>query len=196
MQLDAPGRPGAAALGSGALVVQPDAVPSSTGPVDLRPAPRGRRVGARIVDIVVGGWTTAFVAIEIDGRILGGDVFAQRPLREITDLRLAVITALVVTVIEVGPTALWGRTPGKAMLGLRCVDVDTGRAPGVIRSVFRGLLLHAWVAVPLLGWVLPVLITVTTLLAPRRRGLHDKWSGTAVVDVAPEPGPDQVRGPV
>ena len=129
----------------------------------------------------------AIAAIEIDGRLLGGDVFAQQPLSAVTPdgTRLAVITALVLGVLEIGPTALWGRTPGKAMLGLRCVDVDTGRAPGLIRSLFRGLLLHAWVAIPVAGWLLPVGIIATTVLAPSGRGLHDRLAGTVVVDAAP-----------
>ncbi len=159
------------------------------------PAPRGRRIGARVVDIVVSGWVLAFAAIEIDGRLLGGDVFAQRPLEAVTPegTRLVVITTLVLAALEVLPTAFWGRTPGKAMLGVRCVDIDTGSAPGVVRSVFRGLLLHAWVLIPVAGWVLPVAIVISTVFAPSGRGLHDRLSGTAVVDAAPSadagPGP-------
>ncbi|MDE0802100.1 MAG: RDD family protein [Acidimicrobiales bacterium] len=157
----------------------------------LDPAPRARRLGGRVVDLVVAGWVLAFAAIEIDGRLLGGDVLARRPLEAVTPegTRLAVITALVIVALEIVPTALWGRTPGKVMLGLRCVDVDTGGPPGVIRSVFRGLLLHAWVAIPVLGWVLPAAITVTTVFAPSGRGVHDRLSGSIVVDAA---GPDEV----
>ena len=86
---------------------------------DIAPAPRVRRVGARIVDLVVAGWVLVFVAIEIDGRLLGGDVFARQPLAAVTPegTRLAVITAGVLPALEVLPTSYWGRTPGKAMLG-------------------------------------------------------------------------------
>ena len=124
---------------------------------DLDPAPRGRRIGGRTVDIVVAGWLLAVTAVEIDGRLLGGDLLARRPLAAVTPdgTRLAVIAALVVVATEIVPTAYWGRTPGKAMLGLRCVDIDTGVPPGLIRSVFRGMLLHAWVAIPVLGLAAP-----------------------------------------
>jgi uncharacterized RDD family membrane protein YckC len=154
----------------------------------FEPAPRGRRIGARLVDLVVAGWTLAFVAIELAGRLLGGDVLARRPLGAVTPdgIRLAVIAGLVLAATELLPTAYWGRTPGKAMLGLRCVDVDTGRPPGFLRSLLRGLVLHAWVAIPLAGWLLPVAVVITTLLAPRGRGVHDRLAGTAVVDAAPE----------
>lgn len=141
------------------------------------------------MDIVVAGWLLAFAAIEVDGRLLGGDVFAQRPLAAVTPegTRLAVITALVLAFVEIVPTALWGRTPGKAMLGTRCVDIDTGGPPGMIRSVFRGLLLHGWVGIPIVGWVLPVAIAITTVLSPSGRGVHDRLAGTLVVDVTPGP---------
>lgn len=151
----------------------------------LDPAPRGRRLGARVVDLVVAGWVLAFVAIELDGRLLGGDVLARRPLGAVTPegTRLAVITGLVVAAVEVVPTALRGATPGKAMLGLRTFDVDTGRPPGFVRSIMRGLLLHAWVAVPVVGYGIPLVIALTVLVGGR--GLHDRLSGTVVVDVAP-----------
>lgn len=152
-----------------------------------QPAPRGRRIGGRVVDLVVAGWLLAFAAIEIDGRLLGGDVFAQQPLSAVTPegTRLATIAGLVIAVTEIVPTAYWGRTPGKAMLGTKCVDVDTGRPPGLLRSVLRGLLLHAWIGIPVVGWVLPAAITVTTVVAHRGRGLHDRLAGTMVIDVAP-----------
>jgi uncharacterized RDD family membrane protein YckC len=142
-----------------------------------------------VVDIAVAGWFLVIAAIEIDGRLLGGDVFAQRPLAAVTPdgTRLMVITALVLAVVEIVPTALWGRTPGKAMLGTRCVDIDTGGPPGMIRSLFRGLLLHAWVGIPIVGWMLPTAIVVTTVLAPSGRGVHDRLAGTLVVDAAPGP---------
>ena len=151
------------------------------------PAHRGRRIGARVVDVVVAGWVLAIAAIEIDGRLLGGDVFAQQPLSAVTPdgTRLVVITALVLAALEIVPTALWGRTPGKALLGLRCVEAGTGSPPGFVRSIFRGLLLHAWVAIPVAGWLVPVAVAGTTVLAPSGRGVHDRLSDTRVVDAAP-----------
>lgn len=148
--------------------------------------PRGRRLGGRVVDLAVAGWVLAFVAIEIDGRLLGGDLLARRPLQAVTPegARLAVLSALVVVALEVVPTAFWGRTPGKMMLGLRVVEMTTGRPPGLLRSILRGLLLHAWVGVPLVGFVVPVAVTLTTVLSPSTRGLHDKAAGTVVVDTA------------
>lgn len=177
---------------AGPASVQPDAVPPDPIAAERAPAaPRGRRIGARVVDLAVAGWVLAFVAIEIDGRLLGGDVLARQPMSAVTPegTRLAVITAGVLAVLEILPTAYWGRTPGKAMLGVRCVDVDTDRPPGFIRSVFRGLLLHAWVAIPVAGWLLPLAITATVVFSPSGRGVHDRLAGTRVVDTAPADEP-------
>ncbi len=145
-------------------------------PDPLPVAPRGRRIGGRVVDLVVAGWVLAFVAIEIDGRLLAGDFLARRPLEAVTPegTRLVVLTALVLAALEVLPTAFRGRTPGKLVLGLQVVDVDTGRPPGILRSVLRGLLLHAWVGIPAVGWVLPAVIAVSTVASPGGRGVHDR----------------------
>lgn len=174
-----------------------DATPAGgqPGSVDrpaVAPAPLGRRIGARVVDVVVAGWVLAFVAIEMDGRLLGGDVWARRPIAAVTPegTRLAVIAGLVLIVLEVLPTALWGRSPGKALLGVRCVGIDTGRAPGLLRAVLRALLVYGWAAIPVVGWLLPVSITLTTFLAAGSRGVHDRLAGTVVVDAAPQPGND------
>ena len=150
-------------------------------------APRGRRLAGRIVDLVVAGWVLAFVAIELDGRILGGDILARRPLSAVTPegTRLAVIALLVVAALEVVPMALRGRTPGKVLLGMRVVDVDTGGPPGFLRAILRALLVHGWVALPALGWLLPVAVAVTTLVSPSGRGIHDRLAGTLVLDAAP-----------
>jgi uncharacterized RDD family membrane protein YckC len=158
--------------------------PSDDDHAGERRAPRGRRIGGRVVDLVVAGWLLAIAAIEIDGRLLGGDVLARRPLAAVTPdaTRLALITGVVLVAVEVVPTAWWGRTPGKVMLGMRCVDHATGEPPGLVRSVFRALLLHAWTGIQLVGWLIPVSILVTTLVAPDGRGLHDRLAGTVVVD--------------
>jgi uncharacterized RDD family membrane protein YckC len=87
-------------------------------------------------------------------------------------------------------TALTGQTLGKRVLGIRVVEMATGRLPGLGASVVR------W-AVPaapaLVGWVSPTVasyvswftfaVFVPILKGPQHRGIHDLVAGTIVTRV-------------
>jgi uncharacterized RDD family membrane protein YckC len=72
-------------------------------------------------------------------------------------------------------TGVAGRTPGKMAIGLRVVDTQ-GRAPGLVRALFRavfGVILTAAAGIGLLPM----------LFDPARRALHDRIFGTRVIRV-------------
>jgi uncharacterized RDD family membrane protein YckC len=72
-------------------------------------------------------------------------------------------------------TGVAGRTPGKMVLGLRVVDTQ-GRAPGLLRALFRALFGVALTAAAGIG-LLPMMFD------PARRALHDRLFGTRVIRV-------------
>ncbi|WP_102144548.1 RDD family protein [Mycobacterium hubeiense] len=93
------------------------------------------------------------------------------------------VAEVVYTVVPVAFAAVWawmqiwqgltGTSFGKAMLGLRLVRASDNRAPGVAAAVVRsGIFLVT------LG-----LAALPVLTNPARTGLHDRVSGTAVLDV-------------
>ena len=85
-------------------------------------AGRWWRLGARIVDLVAFGWLSAFVLVEIDQRLLGGDPLGREAGRvEITSSRSIILLLIAVLLFEVIPVSTAGATIGKAMLGLRVV---------------------------------------------------------------------------
>jgi uncharacterized RDD family membrane protein YckC len=88
----------------------------------------------------------------------------------------AVVVAAAPVVAAVYNVACWrstGRTVGKWLLGLAVVDVRTGAAPSLGRSIVR-FAAYALSALPLyLGYL--------WVLGPERRGWHDRISRTAVV---------------
>jgi uncharacterized RDD family membrane protein YckC len=162
-----------------------------------------RRVGARIVDLVVISWLSLFVLVEVLGRLFGGDPLgrdtAVNRLSDLSSTRTFVGVAVVLVGYEVLPVALRGATLGKAMLGVRVVRLDTWTEPGVLSATIRAAVLYGPLAVPTVGLLLFAVVITPGLVWPTRRGLHDLAAGTAVVGVVPdergdshaiEPGPD------
>ena len=162
---------------------------------DRTTASRPLRFAARACDLSLIAYLFGVLVIEIRGRLLGGDVFATRPLAGAQDPQeiLAVLVA-VVLLTDTLPMAIWGRSLGKAMLGLRVVRIDDpARAPGVLRAIFRTVLaLGVLVIPPVVGIPLLVVLVVSTAADPTGRGLHDRLAGTLVV-AAPRPDPPTQR---
>lgn len=116
---------------------------------------------------------------------------ADRPWLGATVL---VLTVLGVTAGSAVFQGLTGTTPGKAALGLRTVDVETGLPVGVWPGLVRGVVLGV-AGVPTFGLGLAAL-ALTALGDPerRRRGWHDRLTAAMVVDVRPAP-PERVPEP-
>ncbi|MCB9687498.1 MAG: RDD family protein [Alphaproteobacteria bacterium] len=92
----------------------------------------------------------------------------------------------------VASDALLGRTPGKALLGLR-VEGAGGGLPSwreaFLREVFVVLGAIPFVG-PLLALAAWIAIVVTVRRSPDGRGLHDRWAGgTRVVGPRSAPAP-------
>lgn len=150
----------------------------------MRPPPRGvgepadleRRLHAFVVDRVL-AWTVVAAAAYL---VLRHVVDPDRPV-----VGVAVVAALVVAVgaVLAVPLGLTGSTPGLAAGGLRLVDVRTGAPLGVTRAMRRQLLLGL-ATVPTCGLGVAVLAwTVATDPGGRRRGWHDRVTGSEVVAV-------------
>src|SRR5690606_20336801 len=113
-----------------------------------------------------------------------------------TGLGVGVIVGVVllVSLAFALATGLRGLTPGKALLGLRVVDVDSGRPIGVPRALARGALLGL-VSLPTLGLVLSG-FAVSAINDPgrRRRGWHDRAARSLVVLAATAPAVEPDEG--
>ncbi|TNY35306.1 RDD family protein [Thermomonospora catenispora] len=146
------------------------------GAPDGAPAEPAQRLAARVVDTLVVGLPVTLVTTS---EPLGLPPATAETLT-------APILAGLLLVYETVQLALWGRTLGKRLVGLRVRSEDgAGAGPGVGHAALRATVYAAPIAmqpIPLLGPVMGVLWVGNALLTLRepRRPLHDRLAGTVV----------------
>lgn len=157
-----------------------------------QPAGLGWRIAARVVDNVVFIWLVVFVLVEIDQRLLGGDPLGRRSARLVVDSARPILLLLVLAVLyEVVPAVTWGATPGKALLGLRIRTTSTATPPWVM-ALGRAAVLYLPVAFfGAFGFVVPLVLLGSIVVAADGRGLHDRLLGTLVVALPRDPDPER-----
>ena len=153
-------------------------------------APAGRRTFAAVVDGV------AVLAIVLGGAELGWRTGALRVLGVSTDgwvdwawsfHRVAWTLAVVAVIYHGLCTALWQRTPGKLLAGLR-VEAEGGGRLTPARALWRG----AWSATTFIpSLITPLLVTGAWLASAvgGRRSLADRAAGSRVVRARAAAGP-------
>ncbi|MEU6844819.1 RDD family protein [Streptomyces sp. NPDC046716] len=158
-----------------------------------RPAGLGKRFAARLIDSVVLGAVTAAAAVPLYGRAvdhLDGKIDAAKASgRQVTvwliDGTTGVYLGIVLGVLlvfgvlyEALPTAKWGRTLGKKVLGLSVRDIEEHSSPTF------GAALKRWLAYSVPGVLVIGVLGVLwgAFDRPWRQCLHDKAARTFVAD--------------
>ncbi|MBX3286423.1 MAG: RDD family protein [Acidimicrobiales bacterium] len=127
-------------------------------------APRGQRIGARLIDAVVE------LILVVVALALVGD--GDRPMAGLA------VAWLVITLYEGLFVQVLGTTPGKAAVGLRVVSIDGVGNPEP-KAAFKRAAVNAGLAVALLvGWVVWLVSSLTDTLG---RGIADRAADTFVV---------------
>jgi uncharacterized RDD family membrane protein YckC len=154
--------------------------------IDEPVAGLGWRLGARVVDIVTFTWLTAFVLVEIDQRLLGGDPWGRRAVGiEIDSARPVVLVCILVLVYEVVPVVVFGATAGKAFFGLRVRRRSEDPVSDALAALARAVVLYGPPLVFGGPGALVVVVLLVSIVVPRSgRGLHDRLAGTTVVSIA------------
>jgi uncharacterized RDD family membrane protein YckC len=154
------------------------------------PAEPGQRLVARLIDTLIVGPPVAVVA----RAFLPQSAYGIRPAETATAIGVAVLYLLYDTVQH----ALWGRTIGKRLAGIRVVSA-TGPAGSAGRLGPARAALRATVfALPIAARPVPVLDVIAgifwvanaawVLEATKRQALHDRLAATIVIR-AEEPAP-------
>ncbi len=149
----------------------------STVPADL-----GRRFGARVIDGIFDAWIIVVVKIELVRDLMGFDIpKGAKGAYDTSKIASKITIAIVFFIFELVPVALWGRTLGKSLLGLRVIDRKTGNRPGWSAAFLRWFIpVFSWF-IPLVDVAGPMIVWGFSLTNKRRLGLHDLVAGTAVV---------------
>ncbi|MFB6616420.1 RDD family protein [Streptomyces sp. NPDC056367] len=152
----------------------------------VRPAGLGRRFAARVLDSLVYAaaayaaarpllpGATAHIESKVDAARASGRATTVWLLDATITGRLALVLGAVLLfgiLYEVLPTARWGRTPGKGLLGVRVLAAATLRPPRF------GAALRRWLVYAFLG--LPGSLACLGD-RPRRRAWHDRAAKTYV----------------
>ncbi|MFC1232110.1 RDD family protein, partial [Streptomyces sp. Sce081] len=156
-----------------------------------RPAGLGKRLTARLLDTVVLGGVTALAAVplgiaaadhvdeKIEAARLSGRTVTVWLLDGTTSVYLGIVLAVLLlggVLCEVLPTAKWGRTLGKKLLGLEVRDIEGHDVPGF------GAALRRWLVYSIPGLLVIGVVGVLWCLfdKPWRQCWHDKAAHTFV----------------
>lgn len=152
----------------------------------VRPSGLFRRALARLLDsLVLAGVATAVawplvprVTAHVDAKVDAARGIGRHTTVWLLDATVTGYLGLVVTAVllfgvlyEVLPTARWGRTPGKKLLGVRVLATTTRRPPTFAAALCRWLV-YATLGIPGSLWCL--------VDRPRRQAWHDKAAKTYV----------------
>ncbi|MCE7082545.1 RDD family protein [Streptomyces sp. ST2-7A] len=163
---------------------------------DAYPASPVRRILARLVDGLLPAAAAVGVALPFAGPArdhIEGKITAVEQAGVTEDVWLVdgttgpwIVLVLGVfllagLLLEALPMALWGRTPGKALCGLRVVDMGSRDRPGIGAALIR------WFTHTVLWWTVVGAIGVVLALfdRPWRQGWHDRVARTFVAGRRP-----------
>ncbi|KOX00977.1 membrane protein [Streptomyces sp. NRRL B-1140] len=158
---------------------------------EARPAGLGKRLVARLLDTVVLAALTATAAVplgtkaidhieeKIDAARLSGETVTVWLLDGTTSVYLGIILAVLLlagVLCEVLPTAKWGRTLGKKLMGLDVRDIEGHESPEF------GAALRRWLVYSVPGLLVVGIVGMAWCLfdRPWRQCWHDKAAHTFV----------------
>ena len=139
----------------------------------------GQRIGARLLDgLIIGLPLTVLV-------FAASDISEDR--RTVTTpLWVQIVAAAVSALYEIVLIRTRGQTVGKRVLGIKVVRITDGALPDWTASVGRYVLPLIPVLIPIPGvFVLSLVIYLTAVVHPLRRGWHDRAAGTIVIKAEP-----------
>ena len=146
----------------------------------------GKRLVARIIDVVIIGIVVVFLTIVGVAGLLVGSETEEDALAAVALFvgfgGLAFFTVLLL-IYEPTLIALKGQTLGKMAMSIMVVRAEDGEVPGWGKAIGRWILPGILGLIPIAGGLLVLLVYLSLLWDDRRQGWHDKMGTTVVIDV-------------
>ena len=145
----------------------------------------GRRLVARLIDIVIVLIVTIFLAVVGIVSFLASAESSNEAGGALVLFGFGGIAVFVVILLLYEPTmiALRGQTLGKMAANIRVVGIADGEVPGWGKALGRWVLPGLVAFIPVIGGLLSLLVYISLLWDDRRQGWHDKLGTTVVVNV-------------
>ena len=141
------------------------------------------RLGARLLDGILVFILWIVVIIAVPG-ISFDSTNGSYGILDLTMVVWQIVGILFTIAYEIWPTARWGQTLGKRIMGIKVVHAATGEAPGWGKSFGRWAVPTLPATLPFvqyIGWIFTVLCYLSLGHDPVYQGWHDKAAGTLVV---------------
>lgn len=155
--------------------------------LDLDLASPGSRLGARVIDTLLGIGTYVSISLIL---VTSGDIQIVNDDAIYTDTARAALLwlpPLIWGLYEVVMTMNRGQTLGKILTKIKVITVEGEEPPQPRHALFRwGVLALPSILLPTLGLLIGLAFGLWFLFNSNRQGLHDKAASTYVVNVVPE----------
>ncbi|WP_428117572.1 RDD family protein [Candidatus Poriferisodalis sp.] len=141
----------------------------------------GLRLGARVLDVIIGGILGVIVFFVVAAASFDNGTSGFSTGTTVVTLILGLLVGIA---YEVWPTALWGQTLGKRIVGIKVVHAMTGEAPGWGKAMGRWAVPALPSVIPFvqfIGWIFTLLCYVSLTWDRVHQGWHDKAAGTLVI---------------
>ncbi|MCE2528102.1 MAG: RDD family protein [Actinomycetia bacterium] len=146
----------------------------------------GKRLVARIIDIVIIGFIVVVLSIVgFVGVVLGSATDEQALAGMALFVGFGGLALFSILLLLYEPTliAVRGQTLGKMAMNIMVVRAEDGGVPGWGKALGRWVLPGLLALIPVAGGLLSLLVYISLLWDDRRQGWHDKMGTTVVVDV-------------
>ncbi len=142
----------------------------------------GARFAARLLDVIILAVLLFVVGLLLATVLLSGDEIDLNDFSASGINRSGIVISLLVGIgYEVVQTAVWGRTLGKRLVGVRVIHATHGGLPGWGKAFGRWAIPALPVVIPFIGVILSLLCYVSASWDRVYQGWHDKAAGTLVV---------------
>ena len=146
----------------------------------------GKRLAARIIDVVIIGIVVVLLTIVgIAGVLVGSETEEDALAAAALIVGFGGLALFTILLLLYEPTliALKGQTLGKMAMSIMVVRAEDGEVPGWGKAIGRWILPGILGLIPVAGGLLVLLVYISLLWDDRRQGWHDKMGSTVVINV-------------